>query len=122
MEMADPTLTLACWDYDRVKPLLDGRVRVPGCAIVPVVLKSEQTFPRAFQRQEFAISELSVGSYFLQLSRGEAGYVAIPAFVSRAFRHGAIYVRTARGLADPTGLKGRAGGVPAYPNTPAPWL
>src|SRR3546814_20638246 len=114
MEMADPTLTLACWDYDRVKPLLDGRVRVPGCAIVPVALKSEQTFPRAFQRQEFAISELSVGSYFLQLSRGEAGYVAIPAFALRAFWPGAIYVRTDRVIAAPEGLQRRTGGLPAY--------
>ena len=120
--MADLTLTLACWDYDRVKPLLDGRVRIPGCAIVPVVLKSEQTFPRVFQRQEFDVSELSVSSYFLQLSRGEASYVAIPAFVSRAFRHGAIYVRTDRGIADPKDLEGRTVGVPEYQMTLALWL
>src|SRR3546814_6370423 len=105
--MADPTHTVACSDYERVTPLRDGRVRVPGYAVVPVVRKSEQTFPRTFQRQEFDISELSVSSYFLQLSRGEAGYVAIPAFVSRAFRHGAIYVRTDRGIADPKDLEGR---------------
>jgi 4,5-dihydroxyphthalate decarboxylase len=28
--MANLKLTLACWDYDRTRPLLDGRVRPEG--------------------------------------------------------------------------------------------
>jgi 4,5-dihydroxyphthalate decarboxylase len=24
-------ITVASWDYDRVRPLLDGRVRIEGC-------------------------------------------------------------------------------------------
>ena len=54
----------------------------------------EETFPRAVADAPFDVSELSLSSYLMQVSRGEGAYIAIPAFVSRAFHHGAIYVRT----------------------------
>ena len=28
--MAELPLTLACWDYDRTRPLMDGRVKPEG--------------------------------------------------------------------------------------------
>lgn len=37
--------------------------------------------------------------------------MAIPAFVSRAFRHNGIYVGAAGGAVDPAGLAGRVVGV-----------
>jgi len=116
------TLTLATWDYDRTRPLLDGRVRVPGCQIVPVVMRSEDLFPRAFSRAEFDVSELSLSSHLLQLSRGRADYVALPVFVSRAFRHGSIYVRTDRGIDRPIDLEGKTVGVPEFQMTLALWV
>src|SRR5690606_5259977 len=120
--MSALTLTLATWDYDRTRPLLDGRVRVPGCQIVPVVMRSEDLFPRAFSRAEFDVSELSLSSHLLQLSRGQADYVALPIFVSRAFRHGSIYVRTDRGIDRPMDLEGKTVGVPEFQMTLALWV
>jgi 4,5-dihydroxyphthalate decarboxylase len=116
------TLTVACAPYDRTRALFDGRVTVPGLRLVPVPLHSEQSFPRAFGRAEFDVTELSLSSHLLQLSRGEAAYAAIPAFVSRAFRHGCIYTRAAAGITDAKQLKGRRVGIPEYQMTLGLWL
>lgn len=115
-------LTLACAPYDRVRPLFDGRVAVEGVQIVPVPIASEQSFPRAVQRAEFDVSELSLSSHLLQLSRGEAEYVALPVFVSRAFRHGAIYLRRDAGITGPRDLEGRLVGIPEYQMTLGLWV
>lgn len=120
--MSEPVLSFGCWNYDRALPLQDGRVPVEGCSLVPVVMKSEQLFPRAVQRAEFDISELSLSSYLLQLSRGESAYVALPVFMLRAFRHGCIYVRTDRGIETPRDLEGKTLGVPEYQMTLALWV
>ncbi|MGZ3362355.1 MAG: hypothetical protein ACXU84_23785, partial [Xanthobacteraceae bacterium] len=45
-----------------------------------------------------------------------------PAFVSRVFRHGDIYIRTDRGISTPEDLRGRIVGVPEYQMTAALWI
>lgn len=119
--MTENTLTLACWDYDRTRPLLEGRVGVPGWRIDAAIMPPEELFPRAVTDAPFDVSELSLSSYLIQVSRGESAYVAIPAFVSRAFRHGGIYIRTASGIKTPKDLEGRLVGVPEYQMTMALW-
>jgi 4,5-dihydroxyphthalate decarboxylase len=116
------TLTLACGDYDRARPLLDGRVRVEGARIAGIRLPSEQTFPRAVTRAEFDVTELSLASQLVQLSRGEAQYVALPVPIARAFRHGCIYLRADAGIAAPKDLEGRRVGIPEYGMTMGLWL
>lgn len=116
------TLTVACAPYDRVRPLFDGRVALPGIRLVPVPIHSEQSFPRAFTRAEFDVTELSLSSQLIQVSRGQGEYVAIPAFVSRAFRHGCIYLRADAGITDAKGLEGRRIGIPEYQMTLGLWL
>ena len=120
--MAGPKLTLACWDYDRTRALLEGRVGGAGWRIDAKALPPEKTFPRAVADAPFDVSELSLSSYLMQVSRGEGAYIAIPAFVSRAFHHGAIYVRTKRGIETPKDLEGRLVGVPEYQMTMALWV
>jgi 4,5-dihydroxyphthalate decarboxylase len=120
--MAGPKLTLACWDYDRTRALLEGRVGVAGWRIDAKAQPPEETFPRAVADAPFDVSELSLSSYLMQVSRGEGAYIAIPAFVSRAFHYGAIYVRTKRGIETPKDLEGRLVGVPEYQMTMALWV
>ena len=120
--MAGPKLTLACWDYDRTRALLEGRVGVAGWRIDAKAQPPEETFPHAVADAPFDVSELSLSSYLMQVSRGEGAYIAIPAFVSRAFHHGAIYVRTKRGIETPKDLEGRLVGVPEYQMTMALWV
>lgn len=115
-------LTLACGDYDRTRPIKDGRVRIEGCNVTFIPLGPEEVFFRSFRNAEFDISELSFSSYMLQTSRDECHYVGIPAFVSRCFRHSSIYIRTDRGINSPIDLKGRLVGVPEYQMTALVWI
>lgn len=121
-KMSNLVLTFASGDYDRVKALHDGRVTVEGCQLAPVVMKTEHIFPRSLQRQEFDITELSASSYLMQTARGDSEFIAIPVFLSRAFRHRCIYVRSDRAIRTPKDLEGKSLGVPEYQTTVSLWL
>jgi 4,5-dihydroxyphthalate decarboxylase len=115
-------ISLACCDYDRCRALFDGRAQIEGCEIAATPLEPEEAFHRAFKFQEFDVSELSLSSYALTVSRGDNPYVAIPAFVSRLFRHSGIYIRTDRGIRTPADFKGKTFGLPEYQITANVWI
>jgi 4,5-dihydroxyphthalate decarboxylase len=115
-------VTIAAGNNDRTRPIKEGRVRIEGCEATYFTLEPEEAFFRAFRNQEFDITELSFSSYILATSRGECPYVAIPAFVSRVFRHSGIYIRTDRGIKSPADLRGRTIGVPEYQLTALVWM
>jgi len=119
--MSAAEITVACWDYDRVRPLLDGRVRIEGCAPNFLVLSPEECFHRAYLHQEFDVSEIGFSPHLIALSRGTNAYQAVPVFLSRMFRHSAIYIRSDRGIHSPADLKGRRIGVPEYQMSAALW-
>jgi 4,5-dihydroxyphthalate decarboxylase len=56
----------------------------------------------------------------VKTAQGQCPYIAVPAFVSRAFRHTSIYVRTDR-IKKPADLKGKKVGVPEYQLTANVW-
>lgn len=120
--MAKLPITVATWDYDRVRAILDGRVAIEGCDVNYIVTAPEETFFRAFTARQFDVAELSLSSYMIALSRGGCGYRAVPVFPSRAFRHSAIYVRSDRGISRPEDLRGRIVGVPEYQLTANLWV
>jgi 4,5-dihydroxyphthalate decarboxylase len=113
-------LSVAMGDYDRTRALLDGRVQIDGVAPVFMTLSPEETFFRAMRQQAFDISELSLSSYLVKLSHGDCPYVALPVFLSRAFRHTSIWVRKDR-IRTPQDLKGKRIGVPEYQLTANVW-
>jgi 4,5-dihydroxyphthalate decarboxylase len=120
--MSKLKLSVAFGDYDRVRPLLDGTVQIDGVDPVFMTLGPEEIFFRAFRHAEFDICELSLSSFTLKTSLGECPYVGVPVFLSRAFRHSGIYIRTDRGIAMPANLKGRQIGIPEYQVTAAVWI
>jgi 4,5-dihydroxyphthalate decarboxylase len=61
--MPNLKLTLACWDYDRTRPLMDGRVKPDGIDLDIKVLRPRQSFQRMLDNREFQVSELSLASY-----------------------------------------------------------
>jgi 4,5-dihydroxyphthalate decarboxylase len=115
-------LSLACGDYDRTRAVLDGRVGIEGCDVTAIALDPEEAFHRAFKGAEFDVTELSMSSHMMATSRGAANYVGVPAFVSRVFRHSAIYVRTDRGIKSPADLRGKRVGAPEYQMTAVMWV
>src|SRR5262249_40302509 len=115
-------LSLAVCDYDRTRAIFDGRAAIEGCDLAAVPLEPEESFHRAFKFQEFDVSEISMSSYMVTTARGDGHYIAIPAFVSRLFRHRSIYIRTGRGIARPQDLKGKTLGLPEYQMTANVWV
>ena len=116
-------ITIATGDYDRTRALREGRVQVQGCNVNHLALGPEELFFRALRGNEFDVCELSLSSYMMGLSRSnDTPYVALPVFMSRTFRHSAIYVRSDRGIRTPADLKGRRVGVPEYQITAAVWV
>src|SRR3974390_1045563 len=113
-------LSVAVGDYDRNRPLIDGAVRIDGVDPVFMTLSPEEIFFRAFRSVDFDICELSLSSYTVKTAFGQCPYVGIPAFVSKAFRHTSIYVRTDR-IKEPADLKGKKVGVPEYQLTANVW-
>jgi 4,5-dihydroxyphthalate decarboxylase len=120
--LSKPSLSLAVCDYDRTKALFDGRVGIEGCDINPIIIEPEEAFHRAFRDQDFDITEISISSHTMTTARGDNPYVAIPAFVSRVFRHSGIYIRTDRGIKTPADLKGKTVGIPEYQITANVWI
>jgi 4,5-dihydroxyphthalate decarboxylase len=115
-------VSLACCDYDRCRALFDGRVTVEGCELAAVPLEPEECFHRAFRFREFDVTEISLSSHAMTVSRGENAYVGIPAHVSRLFRHSGIYIRTDRGIDSAADLRGKTVGLPEYQITANVWI
>jgi len=114
------SLSVAIGDYDRNRPLIDGAVRIDGVDPVFMTLSPEEIFFRALRTFDFDICELSLSSFTVKTAAGNNPYVGVPCFVSRAFRHTSIYVRTDR-IRKPGDLKGKRVGVPEYQLTANVW-
>jgi 4,5-dihydroxyphthalate decarboxylase len=119
--MAKLNLTVCTWDYDRVRPIIDGRVPIEGCEIKFLVLTPEECFRRAYGFHEFEVSEIGFGPYLIAYALKQNPYVALPIFLSRMFRHSSIYIRTDRGIRRPVDLKGKVVGVGEYQMSAVMW-
>jgi 4,5-dihydroxyphthalate decarboxylase len=115
-------LSLAMGDYDRTRPIQDGRVRIDGVDPNCMLLSPEEMFFRAFRHQAFDISELSLSSYSISVARGDPHYVAVPVFLSRAFRHTSIYIRSDKGIEAPADLRGKRIGIAEYQLSANVWV
>ena len=118
--MSKLKLSVAIGNYDRVRALFDGSVQIDGVDPVFMTLPPEEIFFRAFRTVDFDICELSMSSFTVKTAERNCSYVGVPAFVSRAFRHNSIYVRTDR-IKKPSDLKGKRIGLPEYQLTACVW-
>jgi 4,5-dihydroxyphthalate decarboxylase len=119
--MANLQLSVAIGNYDRCRPLFDGEVQIDGVDPVFMMLSPEEIFFRAFRNAEFDICELSLSSATLKTSENNLPYVCVPVFLSRMFRHSAVYVRKDR-IKVPQDLKGKRVGIPEYQLTANVWV
>ena len=118
--MSQLQISIAMGDYDRNRALFDGRVQIDGCDPVYMLLSPEEMFFRAMRSRDFDITELSFSSYLVKHAQGDCPYIAVPVFLSRAFRHTSIYVRKDR-IRTPQDLKGKRVGIPEYQLTAIVW-
>lgn len=115
-------INLACWDYDRTRPLLDGRVKTEGVDLNYIPLWVEETFSRMLKNKEFDVSEMSLSAYVSSLFTQERPLVAIPVFPSRTFRHRSIFVNASSGIKEPKDLVGKKVGVYRFRHTASVWI
>jgi 4,5-dihydroxyphthalate decarboxylase len=120
--MARLPLSLACWNYDRTRALLEDRVPVDGIDLTYINLPVEETFFRMLRNREFDASEMSLSSYTLSLFHDNPPFIAIPVFPSRFFRHSCIYVHAGSGIREPKDLIGKRIGNPEYQMTAPVWI
>jgi 4,5-dihydroxyphthalate decarboxylase len=115
-------LTLACWDYDRTRALIDGSVVPEGIELIYLNQPVEETFFRMLRYREFDCSEMSLSSYVASLGSDNPPFIAIPVFPSRFFRHSCIFVSAKSGIRKAEELKGKRIGVPEYQMTAPVWI
>jgi 4,5-dihydroxyphthalate decarboxylase len=110
-------LSIAFWDYDRTKPMIEGKIGIDGVEPRYVPLWVEETFFRMLHNAEFDVSEMSFAGYIVSLSEPDPKFIAIPVFPSRTFRQRSIYVNKNNGIKSPSDLKGKTVGMPRYRQT-----
>jgi 4,5-dihydroxyphthalate decarboxylase len=103
-------LSLAVSPYEHV-----ANLRPRGIDLVTLELSVEEIFYRFTRFREWDASEMSFGKVTALLSEEKPDIVALPVFLSRVFRHSAIYVRDA--VKKPKDLEGKRVGIPEWAQT-----
>ncbi|MDA0240576.1 MAG: PhnD/SsuA/transferrin family substrate-binding protein, partial [Proteobacteria bacterium] len=114
-------LSIALSDNARTRPIVEGRVQPQGIRLTPTVVHPSEMFWRQLKYGDFDISEMSLASFFVAVSRGETDWMALPIYTMRMFFHTGIQVRADSGIKKPADLKGKKVGVPEYQQTSAIW-
>jgi len=115
--MAELRLKLAITAYDHVRDLLDGSLPVEGVAFDAQHPEVEEIFYRQGTAAAWDVAEFSMGKLLSRIAHGDRRLLALPVFVSRMFRHSAIYVRRGGPVRTPPDLAGRRVGVPDWTQT-----
>ena len=89
--MSKLRLSLGCWNYERTRSLLEGRIQPDGIDLNYLNMPVEETFIRMLRNREFDVAEMSLSSYTVSLFE-DSPLIAIPVFPSRFFRHSCSYV------------------------------
>jgi 4,5-dihydroxyphthalate decarboxylase len=110
-------LTLAINPYDHVRDLLSGEVRATGIDLVPLELPIEEIFYRFTKFREWQASEMSFGKVISLMSEEKPEIICVPAFLSRVFRHSAIYLPENSPIRKPKDLEGKRVGIPEWAQT-----
>ena len=117
-------ITMAGYNTDRIRALMDGRVQVAGCdakfQVAGIGDMNTHVFNGPRTRE---ISEIGLTPFVLAYANdGFRAYTLIPVFPLRLFRHKSIFIRTGSGIKRPEDLKGRKVATAGYSSTSLTWL
>ena len=115
-------LTLACGDYEIIRALKEGQV-VPDGIDLTVLTEMDSTTRhwRFIRNRDFDMAETSASSYVVAKDQGEP-VTALPVFLHRRFRHGFVFINTAKGIKSPKDLIGRKVGIKSFLVTAGHWM
>ncbi len=120
--MVDLTLSAAFGNYDRINPLHTGAVQVNGIKLRIQTLTPTEIFRRMCSDLEFDVSEMSMGAHAYLTGRGDNPFVGMPAFPSRAFRHGMVYANVDAGIDCAEDLNGKRIAIREWGMTAVVWI
>lgn len=121
--MTLPKIKFACGLYDRVIPLYSGEVKPEGIDFEFIGNDNPRDiFDKMGARQEYDAAEMSSSEFVAGTCAGTSPFVAIPAFMSRVFRHSFITVNKNAGIKSPKDLEGKRVGVALYSMTAAVFM
>ena len=121
----DPlTITVAGYEFDRVKALSSGRVPIEGCEVrferASIGDMNTHVFDGPRTRD---VTEVGLSPYLLAYANDDfRAYTLIPVFPLRLFRHKSIFIRKDRGISRPEDLRGKKIGTPGYSTTSLTWI
>lgn len=109
-------ITMAGYDYNRVKALVDGLITVQGCSsryeVTSIGALNNHAF---FGPQSRDVTEIGLIPYILAYANdGFRDYTLLPIPVLRTFRHKSIWIRTDSGIKSPADLRGRSVATVGY--------
>ncbi|ROO87612.1 4,5-dihydroxyphthalate decarboxylase [Actinocorallia herbida] len=111
-------LAVGVGDYDHTRDLWTGGVTSGALELdVTVAGSPEEVFSRFLEGGEWDAAEMSFAVAAALRGQGDDSLVVLPVFPARAFRHGAIYVRSDGPVGEPADLAGRRVGIPAWAQT-----
>ncbi len=117
-------LNMAGYKFDRTKALIDGRVKIEGCALQFEEMAIGDINTHVFSGpQTLDVCEIGLHPFMLAYANdGFRDYSLLPIFPLRLFRHKSIFIRTDRGINKPEDLKGKTIATPGYSSTSLTWI
>lgn len=117
-------ISVAGYDYDRIRAIADGRAGIPGSK---VVFEEQNVYAlNGFvfgPERKYAVSEVGLIPYVTKyVNEDFRAYTLIPVFISRIFRHRNLFVHTDAGISGPADLRGKRIGIPGYGSSAATWI
>lgn len=104
--MSAKPLNIGVMPYDRVAALRDGSIAIAGYDLKFPGMGPGDIHRETFATRQLAVGEVSPSNLAKALDAGDTSYIGLPIFLSRAFRHGQIYVAANSKISDPRQLAG----------------
>lgn len=117
-------IKLAGYDVNRIKSIVNGKVKIKGCSTTFVKSAIGDANINAFSGpQDYDITEIGLHPFMLAYANNNfRDYKLLPIFPVRIFRHKSVFIRTDRGINHPEDLKGKTIGTAGYSSTSLTWL
>ena len=120
--MSKVHVTLACGDYESIRALKEGTIKPDGIELTVLTdMTSDTRHWRMIRNREFDVAELSMSNYLMARYTG-LPFTAIPVFLHRRFRHGFIFLNTAKNISKPIDLIGKKVGLRNFQATANLWI
>ena len=118
------SLSMAGYNYDRTRALIDGRAKIEGCDTQFQEMGIGDINTNVFSGpQTLDVTEIGLHPFMLAYANdGFRDYALLPIFPLRLFRHKSVFIRTDRDIKRPEDLRGKTIGTPGYSSTSLTWI